>query len=73
MGSSESRELIFEVRKADEGGLLARARGESIFVEAEDWAALLREVRDAVQCHFDEGEGPGLVRLHFGRDEVAPV
>jgi hypothetical protein len=31
----------------------------------------LRErVRDAVRCHFDEGGGPAVIRLHYVRDEV---
>ena len=37
MAGSEIRELIFEVREADEGGYVARALGESIFAEAESW------------------------------------
>ena len=27
-------------------------------------------VRDAVRCHFDEGQGPRVIRLHYVRDEV---
>jgi hypothetical protein len=27
-------------------------------------------VRDAVQCHFDEGKAPKIIRLHFVREEV---
>ena len=64
------RELIFEVREADEGGYTARAIGESIFVEAEDRSTLESEIRDAVECHYDAGSRPALVRLHFVRDEV---
>jgi hypothetical protein len=56
-------ELIFEVKKSAEGGYLARARGESIFAEAENWGSLSAEVLDAVACHFDDGERPAIVRL----------
>jgi len=73
MNVPAARELFFEVREADEGGYTARALGESIFVEAEDWDSLAQEVRDAVTCHFDEGERPALIRLHFVRDEVLAV
>lgn len=72
-GKSDSpgvRELIFEVREADDGGYTARAIGESIFVEAEDRPTLESEIRDAVDCHDDAGSRPALVRLHFVRDEV---
>jgi hypothetical protein len=30
-------------------------------------------VRDAVQCHFDAGKAPKMIRLHFVRDEVIPA
>jgi hypothetical protein len=32
--------------------------------------ALRQQVRDAVNCHFDEGNAPKVIRLHFVRDEV---
>lgn len=63
-------ELIFEVEEAPEGGYTARALGASIFTEAEDLDDLHAQVRDAVRCHFDEGEAPALIRLHFVRDEL---
>ena len=70
MAATEIRELIFEVREADEGGYVARALGESIFAEAESWPALESEIRDAVECHYDVGDRPTVVRLHFVRDQV---
>ncbi|HEY0081066.1 MAG TPA: hypothetical protein VGB73_20850 [Pyrinomonadaceae bacterium] len=63
-------ELIFLVEDAPEGGYTARALGESIFTEADDLDSLRAQVRDAVRCHFDEGEGPRVIRLHFVREEV---
>lgn len=63
-------EIIFLVEEAPEGGFTARALGESIFTEADDPADLHAKVRDAVQCHFDEGEAPKVIRLHFVREEV---
>lgn len=66
-------ELIFLVQEAPEGGFTARALGVSIFTEADDWAALQVQVRDAVNCHFDEETRPKHVRLHFVRDEVIAV
>lgn len=56
-------ELIFLVEEAPEGGYTARALGESIFTEADSVAELHNEIRDAVRCHFDEGEGPKVVRI----------
>jgi len=66
-------ELIFVVESALEGGYTARALGESIFTEADDLAGLREQVRDAVRCHFDDGNGPKVIRLHFVREEVFAV
>ena len=63
-------EIIFIVEESPEGGLTARALGESIFTQAADMHALHEQVRDAVRCHFDDGAQPKLIRLHFVRDEV---
>ena len=63
-------ELIFQLEQAVEGGYIARALGASIFTEAEDMDTLREHVRDAVRCHFEEGKGPKVIRLHFVRDEV---
>ena len=63
-------EMIFMVENAPEGGYTARALGESIFTEAENLEDLRQQVRDAVKCHFEEGQGPKVIRLHFVREEV---
>jgi len=63
-------EIIFLIADAPEGGYAARALGESIFTEAETVDELRRNIRDAVACHFDDGKAPGVIRLHFVREEV---
>ena len=63
-------EIIFNVEEAPEGGFTARALGESVFTEADDLESLHENVRDAVRCHFEEGQGPSVIRLHFVREEV---
>jgi len=63
-------ELIFLVEDAPEGGYTARALGESIFTEAEDLGNLRSQVREAVRCHFEDGRGPKVIRLHFVHEEV---
>ncbi len=60
-------ELIFLVEEAPEGGYTARALGASIFTEADDVSGLREMVRDAVRCHFDEGQGPHAHRI-IGKD-----
>jgi len=44
--------------------------GESIFTEAATEAELRVAVQDAVHCHFDDGQSPKVIRLHFVRDEL---
>ena len=63
-------ELIVLVEEAPEGGYTARALGESVFTEADDLEELRRNVREAVECHFEEGKAPRMIRLHFVRQEV---
>lgn len=68
-----SSEIIFEVVESPEGGYEARALTASIFTEAETIAELEAAVRDAVRCHFDEGNAPAVIRLHLVRDLVIPA
>lgn len=68
-----SQELIFHVEEAPEGGFTARALGEAIFTEAETFEALKSAVREAVLCHFEEGQAPKLVRLHLVKDTLLAV
>ncbi len=63
-------EIVFVVELAPEGGYTARALGECIFTEADTEAELRTAVQDAVHCHFDEGQSPKVIRLHFVRDEL---
>ncbi len=58
-----SEELLFIVEPAEEGGYTARAVGVSIFTKADTEEELRERVRDAVRCHFDDGEGPRAIRL----------
>ena len=67
------QEIIFTVTEAPEGGYEARALGHSIFTEGDSMDELKEMVQDAVRCHFDEGERPRVIRLHFVRDEVIPA
>ena len=66
-------EIIFLVEEAPEGGYTARALGVSIFTEADNLAELHDQVRDAVRCHFEESERPGVIRLHSVKDELITV
>lgn len=62
---------MFIVGEAPEGGLTARALGESIFTETDDIESLHRYVREA--CHFDEDKMLKVIRLHFTHEELIAV
>lgn len=63
-------EIIFYVEESLEGGYEAKALGYSIFTEGDSLDELKENVRDAVQCHFDEESMPHVVKLHFVREEA---
>jgi predicted RNase H-like HicB family nuclease len=70
---SAQTEILFVVEESAEGGFVARCVGADIVTEADTLDELRANVREAVECHFDEGQPPRLVRLHFVRDEVLTV
>ena len=63
-------EILFVVSEDPEGGYVATGVEASIVTEADDLDALRTSIRDAVRCHFDEGDRPKVIRLHLVRDEV---
>jgi len=67
------REIIFLVEESPEGGYTAKALGLPIFTEADDFPDLREKIKDAVSCHFDEGQEPKLIRLHVVREELMAV
>lgn len=69
---SSLSEIIFEVSEDEiDGGYSASAVGYGIHTEGETVDEVRRNVREAVECYFDDGAvRPGLIRLHFVRDEV---
>lgn len=57
-------ELIFMVEESEEGGFIAKGLGVSIFTQAETIEALKVLVKDAVNCHYDDGKRR-IIRLHI--------
>lgn len=68
-----ANEIIFIVEERLDGGYTAYALGQSIFTEADNWAALKDAIRDAVKCHFEEKDRPHIVTLHAVREERLAV
>ena len=58
-------EIIFLIEESPEGGFIATALGESIFTDGENYEEIKRNIKDEVDCHFDEDKKPKLIRLHI--------
>jgi len=69
------KEIIFEVREDEvDGGYTAAALGYGIHTEGDSIAELRLNVREAVECHFDDPAlAPKMIRLHYVRDEVLAI
>ncbi|MCK9212202.1 MAG: 2-oxoisovalerate dehydrogenase [Ignavibacteriaceae bacterium] len=63
-------EIIFIIEESVDGGFEAKALGESIFTEAETIEELKKNIKDAVSCHFEEGQSPKIIRLHYVKEEI---
>ena len=65
-------EIIFEVTEDEvDGGYSASALGYGIHTQGDCVEEVRRNVLEAVDCYFDETMNrPGLIRLHFVRDEI---
>lgn len=66
MGHPERREVIFEVRDAEEGRLFARALGHAVFTEGDTWDKLRANALVAIAVHFeDASERPRLIQPRY--------
>lgn len=65
-------EIIFAVSEDElDGGYTASALGYGIHTEGESLEELRSNVKETVDCYFDETmPRPKLIRLHFVREEV---
>ena len=69
----QDAEIVFQVQESPEGGYEARAVGYSIFTQGDDWEDLKYMLRDAVLCHFEDGEAPRAIRVRLVQREVILV
>ena len=63
-------EVFFLVEEAVEGGYVAKALGEMIFTDGETIDELKENIKEAVQCHFDDDKMPKIIRLHLVKEEL---
>jgi hypothetical protein len=64
-------EIIFIVEEDVESGYTAKALGYSIFTEGETIEELKENIKDALECHFEnKSDIPHVVRLHQVKEEL---
>jgi hypothetical protein len=70
-------EITFNVeRDEQDGGLTASwdaPRGQGGITTHRDLREIEQNVSEAVRCHFENGNLPGRIRLHFVNDPVLAV
>ena len=65
------QEMIFMVEEDPESGYTAKALGYSIFTKAETLDELKKNIKNALDCHFDnKTDIPAVVILHIVREET---
>ncbi len=66
------KEIIFEIKEDEvDDGFTASALGYGIHTEADSKEELRKNIREAVDCYFDDTmEMPSIIRLHFVSDEI---
>jgi hypothetical protein len=68
-------EITFQVQRDEESGQLVAwwddpAGLGGITTQGEDFGDLQKQIIDAVSVHFDEGESPHRIRVHFVTDLI---
>ena len=63
-------EILFVAEDSLEGGFEAKALGHSIYTQADTFEELKENIREAVAVHFNSGEMPKLIRIHYVKDEI---
>ena len=67
-------EITLRVEHDEDSGRLVATwdapNGGGITTQGRDLRELQEQVQDAVRCHFETGEAPRRIRLHFVTDPV---
>ena len=66
-------EIIFLIEEALEGGYTAKSLGEGIFTEGDTVEDTKQNIKEAVECHFDDDKRPKMIRLHMIKEEVIAI
>jgi hypothetical protein len=65
------KELVFDVKQEEDGGLCAERLSANIFTQGDNGDALRRDVQEAVRAYdFDQPQAPKRIRLRLVRGEL---
>lgn len=68
------KEITFQIENDEiDGGWIAKAIGQGITTQAESEEELKEMIVDAVKCHFDTSDVPGIIHLHFLKKEILKI
>ncbi len=63
---------LFIVEEDPEEGYTAKCPQHSIYTQGDTWEELIANIKEAILCHFDDGEAPASFTLHIvKREEMA--
>lgn len=65
--------LLFVVQEDPDGGYTAKAPGYGIYTQGETMDELLANIKEAIQCHFEEGQAPTSFTIHTIKREVVAL
>jgi hypothetical protein len=67
-------EITFKVERCEDSGWLVASwdspEGGGITTQGRDLRELQEQMQDAVRCHFDPGQIPRRIRVHFINDAI---
>lgn len=65
------KEIVFLVEDDPEGGYVAKSFGYPIFTQGDTREELRENIKDALDCHFEDSrERTSVIRLHYIQEET---
>jgi hypothetical protein len=66
----KAKEIYFIIEDSIEGGFEAKAIGYPIYTEGETVSETKENIKDAINCHFDENEKPSIINIRYVKEEI---
>ncbi|MFN0214727.1 MAG: type II toxin-antitoxin system HicB family antitoxin [Saprospiraceae bacterium] len=66
-------QLLFFVSQDSDGTYVAKAPRYSIYTQGDTWEGLIANIKEAILCHFEEGEAPASFAWQMVKREVVMV